>query len=49
MQVLAHLLLSAARQQYASKVRYKLIFLASADSEFVTRQTIAVDGWANNT
>lgn len=37
------------RDEYPEDLLGALIFLASADSDFVTGQTIAVDGGANNT
>jgi len=37
------------RDQYPEDLLGALVFLASADSDFVTGQTIAVDGGANNT
>jgi len=37
------------RDQYPEDLLGTLVFLASADSDFVTGQTIAVDGGANNT
>jgi NAD(P)-dependent dehydrogenase (short-subunit alcohol dehydrogenase family) len=37
------------RDEYPEDLLGALIFLASADSDFITGQTIAVDGGANNT
>jgi NAD(P)-dependent dehydrogenase (short-subunit alcohol dehydrogenase family) len=37
------------RDQYPEDLLGALVFLASADSDFITGQTIAVDGGANNT
>jgi NAD(P)-dependent dehydrogenase (short-subunit alcohol dehydrogenase family) len=37
------------RDEYPEDLLGALIFLASPDSDFITGQTIAVDGGANNT
>jgi NAD(P)-dependent dehydrogenase (short-subunit alcohol dehydrogenase family) len=37
------------RDEYPEDLLGALVFLASADSDFITGQTIAVDGGANNT
>src|SRR6185312_14254360 len=37
------------RDQYPEDLLGALVFLASADSDFITGQTLAVDGGANNT
>jgi len=37
------------RDEYPEDLLGTLIFLASPDSDFMTGQTLAVDGWANNT
>ena len=37
------------RDEYPEDLLGALVFLASADSDFITGQTLAVDGGANNT